>query len=132
MTNETAGNEMTILVVDRQQMVASGDVRTVVPLSVLEERTARQTNIEQTLSKPQQRTGLSQWRKEIKMTLKASNKLNRESLAPGSMDKDLKRAILFGAVGLVALIIGGNAFQVIGGLSLLIGLVFLIKWLVRQ
>lgn len=47
-------------------------------------------------------------------------------------DRDLRRAAIFGAGGLVALVIGGNLFWVVGSLSLLIGLIFAIKWLLRK
>ncbi len=48
------------------------------------------------------------------------------------MDNDLKLAIIFGAVGIVGLIIGGNVFTVIGGIAMLIGVVFFVKWIIRQ
>jgi hypothetical protein len=48
------------------------------------------------------------------------------------MDNDLKLAAIFGAVGIVALIISGNVFYIIGGIALIIGVVFFVKWLVRQ
>ncbi len=52
--------------------------------------------------------------------------------AKGGMDADLKRSIIFGASGIVALVIGGQVFWVLGSLSLLIGLIFGIKWLLRK
>lgn len=51
---------------------------------------------------------------------------------PVKDDPDLRRAAIFGVAGLVALIIGGNLFWVVGSLSLLIGLIFSIKWLLRK
>jgi len=52
--------------------------------------------------------------------------------ATKAMDHDLKLAAIFGAVGLVALIISGEVFYIIGGIALIIGVVFFVKWLVRQ
>lgn len=52
--------------------------------------------------------------------------------AKGGMDADLQRSIIFGASGIVALVIGGQVFWVLGSLSLLIGLIFGIKWLLRK
>ncbi len=49
-----------------------------------------------------------------------------------ALDKDLKLAAIFGAVGIVALLIGGDVFWVIGGIALLIGVVFFVMWLARQ
>lgn len=51
---------------------------------------------------------------------------------PVKDDPDLRRAAIFGVAGLVALVIGGNLFWVVGSLSLLIGLIFAIKWLLRK
>ena len=48
------------------------------------------------------------------------------------LDHDLKLATIFGAVGVVGLIIGGDVFYIIGAIALLIGVVFFVKWLVRQ
>lgn len=52
--------------------------------------------------------------------------------AKGGMDADLQRSIIFGAGGIVALIIGGHVFWVLGSLSLIIGLIFGIKYLLKK
>jgi hypothetical protein len=44
----------------------------------------------------------------------------------------LRRSIIFTAGGLVGLLIGGSVFWVVGSLSLMIGLIFFIKWLLRK
>ena len=54
------------------------------------------------------------------------------SKATQGMDNDLKLASIFGAVGIVALIIAGDVFYIIGGIALLIGVVFFVKWIIRQ
>jgi hypothetical protein len=48
------------------------------------------------------------------------------------MDPDLKLAAIFGSIGVVALIIGGDVFAIIGGIAMIVGLVFFVRWLVRQ
>jgi hypothetical protein len=48
------------------------------------------------------------------------------------MENDLKLAAIFGGVGLVLLIIGGDVLYVLGAIGLLIGLYFFIRWLMRQ
>ncbi|MBX2914383.1 MAG: hypothetical protein KF856_03815 [Cyclobacteriaceae bacterium] len=77
-----------------------------------------------------------QVRSEIKSILKdqkANKKMGVEaSAATKGIDHDLKLAAIFGAVGLVALIISGQVFYIIGGIALIIGVVFFVKWLVRQ
>lgn len=49
---------------------------------------------------------------------------------PGNADA--KRSVIFLAGGLIALLIGGQVFYVAGSLSLLIGFIFGIKWLLRK
>lgn len=77
-----------------------------------------------------------QLRAEIKSVLK-TQKMNKKmgieaTQASKRMDNDLKLAAIFGAVGIVALIISGQVFYIIGGIALIIGVVFFVKWLVRQ
>ena len=49
-----------------------------------------------------------------------------------AMDKDLRLAAIFGAVGIVALLIGGDVFYIIGAIALIIGVVLFVMWLTRQ
>lgn len=75
-------------------------------------------------------------KKEIKGLLK--NQKKEMSPAPtksSSIDHDLKLAAIFGAVGIVGLLLGGSAgqfFTVIGAIALIIGVVFFVKWLMEQ
>ena len=79
-------------------------------------------------------------RKELRTYLKAevknkiqTKKASIESVSSSKgMDGDLKLATIFGAVGIAGLIIGGDVFYIIGGLALLIGVVFFVKWVIRQ
>lgn len=79
-------------------------------------------------------------RKELRTYLKAevkkkiqTKKASIENVSSTkSMDGDLKLATIFGAVGIAGLIIGGDVFYIIGGLALLIGVVFFVKWVIRQ
>lgn len=52
--------------------------------------------------------------------------------SPIKEDPELRRSVIFTAGGLVALLIGGSVFWVVGSLCLLIGLIFAIKWLLRK
>jgi hypothetical protein len=77
-------------------------------------------------------------RKEALKQLKAYTKAVKEGdkalateLKQG-MDNDLKMAAIFGAVGIVSFIIGGDVFHVIGAIALIVGVVFFVKWLMRQ
>ena len=75
-------------------------------------------------------------RKELRSAVKKYIKTKKESVKAAkksnAMDNDLKLAAIFGAVGLVALIISGDVFYILGGIALIIGVVFFVKWLVRQ
>jgi len=79
-----------------------------------------------------------EFRKEAKELVKAYIKAKKEgdevkaAAAAQAMDHDLKMAAIFGAVGIVALIIGGDVFWIIGGIALIIGVVFFVLWLSRQ
>jgi len=82
------------------------------------------------------KTERKQLRSEIKSVIK-TQKMNKKmgvqaAQASKGIDHDLKLAAIFGAVGLVALIISGQLFYIIGGIALIIGVVFFVKWLVRQ
>jgi hypothetical protein len=86
----------------------------------------RKTYVQMTKAERREfRSDIKKFIKEKKESIKAAKKTN-------AMDHDLKLAAIFGAVGLVALIISGDVFYVIGGIALIIGVVFFVKWLVRQ
>lgn len=77
------------------------------------------------------RKELRELKKEIKHVIKKKDNPNSVE-ATQAIDRDLKLAAIFGAVGIVALIIGGQVFWIIGGIAMIIGVVFFVKWLIRQ
>ncbi|HZY82443.1 MAG TPA: hypothetical protein VFE50_23115 [Cyclobacteriaceae bacterium] len=85
------------------------------------------------MTKKEQRQLRKEFKKEIKEIVKKKDGVTSTE-ATQALDKDLKLAAIFGAVGVVGLILGGasGVFWIIGGISLLIGVVFFIKWLIRQ
>lgn len=92
----------------------------------------------ETRSKKEQRQLLGQWKAQLKTQLtpekKAEIKKQLKADKANAMDHDLKLAAVFGAVGVVGILLGSAAevFLIIGGIALIIGVVFFIKWLVRQ
>jgi len=68
-------------------------------------------------------------KKEIKNFVQPNKKQVKANAAHSSgMDHDLKLAAIFGAVGFVLLFFSG----ILGAIALIIGVVFFVKWLVRQ
>jgi hypothetical protein len=87
------------------------------------------------MSKAEKKQFRSDVKKEMKAYAKALKKgegVKAESAT--MMDNDLKLAIIFGAVGLTLTLFGGisEAFWILGVIAIVVGVVFLIKWLVRQ
>ncbi len=76
-------------------------------------------------------------RQLLKKEVKSISQVNKKEMSVAAVqrsgiDHDLKLAAIFGAIGIVALLISGNAFYIIGAIALIIGAVFFIKWLIRQ
>jgi hypothetical protein len=86
------------------------------------------------MSKTERKVLRNHLRSEIKTYVKDQKKKSEPNTvqATHGLDNDLKLAAIFGAVGIVALIIGGDVFWIIGGIAMIIGVVFFVKWLVRQ
>lgn len=74
--------------------------------------------------------------KELKKETKRFVKENRKEIKSGqsttALENDVKLAAIFGAVGIVLLIIGGEVLYVLGAIALLVGLYFFIRWLIHQ
>ena len=131
-TNAPAA-EASPLILEEQQVVASADNATPAPsISTKQKRDLAQKISSMTKEE----------RKELKQTLKneikkatAQKKFDGNSVKEKkAWDYDLKMAAIFGAVGLVLTALGGvsSVFWVLGAIALVVGIVFLIKWLARQ
>ncbi|MBK7651052.1 MAG: hypothetical protein IPJ20_10340 [Flammeovirgaceae bacterium] len=125
--------EAPVAVIDPATLVASTSVA---PIEI-KETIAPATEVRKTyiqMTKTERKALRSHIRTEIKSTVKEQKaKLSPSSTqATNAMDKDLMLATIFGAVGIVALIIGGDVFYIIGGIAMIIGVVFFVKWIVRQ
>lgn len=122
-----------IATADQTTLVASADdthvyvAETVVPSVVEHEKVVEKINA---LSKEEKR----ELKKEIKKYVKESKK-NPSAEAGNTakaLENDVKLAAIFGAVGIVLLIIGGDVLYVLGAIALLVGLYFFIRWLIHQ
>ncbi len=103
----------------------------------LKRETTSSTEVRKTyvqMTKAERKTLRTHLRSEVKTYVKDQKaKLSPKSTeGTKAMDNDLKLAAIFGAVGVVATIIGGDVFWIIGGIAFIIGVVFFVKWLVRQ
>lgn len=85
------------------------------------------------MNQQQRKEVRAQIKKDLKSLVKVKKQMGvNATQATQGMDGDLKLAAIFGAVGVVGLIIGGDVFYIIGGLAMIIGVVFFVKWLIRQ
>lgn len=133
------------LVLDQQTVVASASEEPVVLANPTAEVPATMSATEakndfakkyKAMSKAERK----EFREDLKKELKAYTKAKKEgnSVASGQatkqLDHDLKMAIIFGAVGLTLSLFGGvnTVFWVLGVIAIVVGVVFLISWLLRQ
>lgn len=88
------------------------------------------------LSKSEKKEFRKELKSEVKKIIKAKkNGESVESIMENmAMDHDLKMALIFGIVGIVLSAFGGvnSIFWILGVISTVIAIVFLIKWLAEQ
>lgn len=145
-TNTTAVNPGSPLAVGAESLVASAGQ----PVAIaspsepsINETPARAEDPRTVLAKKYSslsKTEKKEFRQAAKKQLKAYMKAKKagDTVAAGeainALDYDLKMAIIFGAVGLTLTLFGGvsEAFWILGVIAIVVGVVFLVKWLVRQ
>ena len=115
-----------------EQLVASTSTA---PVDLKEApREVRKTYIQMT--KTERKALRTHLKSEVKSYVKVQKKnLGIESTkATGAWDNDLKMAAIFGVVGIVGTALWGasEVIGIIGTIALIIAVVFLIKWLIRQ
>lgn len=121
------------LKLDEHSLVASTEKNVVATAAVAAEE-SKPTKSYKEMTKAEKK----EFRKEAKGLMKSYIKAKKAgddvkaAEAAAAMDHDLKLAAIFGAVGIVALIIGGDVFWIIGGIALIIGVVFFVMWLSKQ
>ena len=99
----------------------------------------RETNppakIDIQVDKRQRKEAIKKLRSDIKTYVKEQKKLAHESSYQDfEWDNDLKLAVIFGAAGLVGVLLGGISvvFSIVGGIALIIAVVFFVQWVLRQ
>ena len=116
-----------------EQLLASTSAAPVEIKSAPKEE-VRKTYIQMT--KTERKALRTHLKSEIKSYVKVQKKnLGIESTkATGAWDNDLKMAAIFGVVGIIGTSLWGasEVIGVIGTIALIVAVVFLIKWLVRQ
>jgi hypothetical protein len=125
-------SELSPLAIDSQSLVASTGESPVVVAEVPAEPVAVKKVTYMQMTKAEKKAFRKELGKEMKGFVAARKKMNSVEAAKAGMDHDLRLAAIFGAVGIVGLIIGGDVFWIIGGIALLIGVVFFVKWVIRQ
>ena len=126
----------TLLHTDSQLLTACVDEQPALFSEVAVESAALLKNTYLQMTKKEQRAFRHHLKKEIKTFVKTKKKAGSvESIeTSNAMDHDLKLAAIFGAIGLVGLILNSVsvAFGIIGGIALIVGVVFLVMWIIRQ
>jgi len=117
--------------VNAQQLLASNDDAMIVDATTAQGVVAPSVEVKKTYLQ-MTKNERKEFKKDIKNYIKEKKESIKAAKSTNAMDNDLKLAAIFGAVGLVALIIGGDVFWIIGGIAMIIGVVFFVKWLVRQ
>ena len=128
-----------IFSVDQETLVASADKDAV----LISESVSGVATESESVSKAYKEMSKGE-RKEFRRELREEMKNYSKTLKSGdgvasaeatkAMDKDLKMAIIFGAVGLTLNLFGGvnSVFWVLGVIAIVIGVVFFVRWVTRQ
>ena len=125
--------EVSPISVNDQTLLASTDAHVVLlpeTPSVPADVTSNHNSLTKTEKKEVRKEAVKSVKEYVK-AVKAGEKEKAEQMAK-AMDSDLRWAAIFGAIGITALIIGGDVFYIIGGIAMIVAVVFLVKWLIRQ
>ncbi len=122
------------IVAQPEQLLASASTTPVEMKTSAKEEEVRKTYIQMT--KTERKALRTHLKSEIKSYVKVQKKnLGIESAqATGAWDNDLKMAAIFGVVGIIGTALWGasEVIGIIGTIALIIAVVFLVKWLIRQ
>ena len=131
--------EMSPLQLDNDAVSASAESR-ITPVeytpAMVKEKAALLEQKYKSLSKAEKKEFRRELKAEVKKMIKAKKSGESiDSIAKNTaMDHDLKMALIFGVVGIVLSAFGGvnSVFWILGVISVVIAIVFLIKWIAEQ
>lgn len=124
--------------VNEQSLLATTSEHVVIPdnskSDYRETRVTGETTAPRSMTREEKRELRKEAVKSVKEYVKAvkSGDTDKAEKMSKAMDADLRWAAIFGAVGIVSLIIGGDVFWVIGAAALIVATVFLVRYLIRQ
>ena len=123
-------NEQSLLALNSETGVASNDI----PIAYHENKGIHETTATPAMTRAEKRELRKEAVKSIKEYAKAvkAGDTDKADKMAKAMDADLRWAAIFGAVGIVSLIIGGDVFWIIGAAALIVATVFLVRYLIRQ
>jgi hypothetical protein len=87
------------------------------------------------IDKREKKEAIKKLRSDVKTYIIEQKKHAHESSYQDfEWDNDLKLAAIFGAAGLVGVLLGGISvvFSIIGGAALIIAVIFFVQWVIRQ
>ena len=125
-------NEASLLSINPQELTASNSNTPVTFTANAEPATSPVAKTYMQMNKAERSVLRHHLKREIKSFVSSKKLDETHAAAATGWDEDLKLAAIFGAVGLTGLIIGGNVFNIIGAIAMVIGVVFLVKWIIRQ
>lgn len=125
-------NEVSSLSIDPQELTASISVEPVEFTAKAEPITSPVVKTYMQMNKTERSAIRHHLKREFKSLVTFKKFDGTHAAAATGWDEDLKLAAIFGAVGITGLIIGGNVFNIIGAIAMVIGVVFFVKWIIRQ
>jgi Flp pilus assembly protein TadB len=87
------------------------------------------------IDKKEKKEAIKKLRSDVKTYIKEQKRhVHESSYQDFEWDDDLKLAAIFGAAGLVGVLLGGISvvFSIIGGAALIIAVIFFVQWVIRQ
>ncbi|MEK6783038.1 MAG: hypothetical protein AABY93_15165 [Bacteroidota bacterium] len=134
--NDVAADEGLLAIQDELLLASTKDEVSLMEMTspIIEKTSTPQKKAYSQMTNVERKALRTYLKAEVKNSIK-SRKAGIESVSSTKgMDNDLKLASVFGAVGIVGILLGSvsQVFLIIGGIALLIGVIFFVMWLLKQ